>query len=57
MVGPDFQKIGETRTAEAAAGLMTAFGIGAHEVDTVEPDGGDQAAAIEYPATVADSNI
>lgn len=56
MAGPDFQKVNETRTAEADAALMTAFGGSAHELDTVEPDGGDLAAAMAYLATVADSN-
>ena len=56
MARPDFQKVNETRTADADAAVVTAFAIGAHEVDTVEPDGGDLAAAMAYLATVAGSN-
>ena len=55
MAGTDFQNVNETRTAEADAALVTAFGIGAHEVDTVEPDGGELTAAMAYLATVADT--
>ena len=56
MTGPDFQNVNETRSTEADAALMTAFVVGAHEIDTVEPDGGDLAAAVAHLATVADSN-
>ena len=56
MAGTDFQKVNETRTADADAAVVTAFAIGAQEVDTVEPDGGELAAAMAYLATVAGSN-
>ena len=56
MAGTDFQKVNETRTADADAAFVTAFAVGAHEVDTVEPDGGELAAAMAYLATVAGSN-
>ena len=56
MAGPDFQKVNETMTTEADAARMTAFAVGAHEVDTVEPDGGELAAAMAYLATVVHSN-
>ena len=56
MAGPDFLEVNETMTAEADAALVTAFAVGAHEVDTVEPDGGELTAAMAYLATVAGSN-
>jgi hypothetical protein len=56
MAGPDFQNVNETRSTEAAVALVTAFVVGANEVDTVEPDGGELAVAAAFLATVADAN-
>lgn len=57
MTGTDFQNLNESRTAEADAALVTTFAVGAHDVDTVEPDGGELAAAMAYLAAVVGTNI
>jgi hypothetical protein len=56
MAGSDFQNVNETRTTEADVALVTAFVVGAHEVDTIEPDGGELAVAAAFLATVAHAN-
>ena len=57
MTGHDMQKANDTKAAEADAALVTTFALGAHQPDSVEPDGGELAAAMVYFSTVADPKI
>ena len=54
MAGHDIQNVNETKTTKADAAMVTAIAVGAHEPDTVEPDGGELAAAMVYFYMFAD---
>ena len=54
MTGLDIQNVNETEISEANAALVSAFAAGAHEPDTVEPDGGVLTAALVHLAAIAD---